>query len=213
VLKPALLEFRAIGWAVEVSVEKRGRRTDSLLFKMTNTQAGPEAPELGKSKKILTLSEITEFRELLAAKYKELPALYDRLRLDFELKEYQAREVVHNITDLPTYQLVTQVLYEVRLALADRKPLKSLAAYTLSQLKAVLPVYQVLGEAADTPAEAALKGKTVKSSQQQQLEAAQLRLQFVQQEAPATLFSEQEKAARIAELEVEIALLTKKLER
>jgi hypothetical protein len=213
VLKPALLEFQAIGWAVDVAVEKRGRRTDTLLFKMTNTQAGPEAPELGKSKKILTLSEITEFRELLATKYKELPALYDRLRLDFELKEYQAREVVNNITDLTTYQLVTKVLYEVRLALADRKPLKSLAAYTLSQLKAVLPVYQVLGEAVDTLAEPAPKGKTVKSPQKQQLEAAQLRLQFVQQEAPATLFSEQEKAARIEELETEITLLTKQLER
>jgi hypothetical protein len=213
VLKPALLEFQAIGWAVDVTVEKRGRRTDTLLFKMTNTLAGPEAPELGKSKKLLTLSEITEFRELLATKYKELPALYDRLRLDFELKEYQAREVVNNITDLTTYQLVTKVLYEVRLALADRKPLKSLAAYTLSQLKAVLPVYQVLGEAAETPPEPAPKGKTVKSPQQKQLEAAHLRLQFVQPEAPATLFSEQEKAARLEELETEIALLTKQLER
>jgi hypothetical protein len=213
VLKPALLEFQAIGWAVDVAVEKRGRRTDTLLFKMTNTLAGSEAPELGKSKKLLTLSEITEFRELLATKYKELPALYDRLRLDFELKEYQAREVVNNITDLTTYQLVTKVLYEVRLALADRKPLKSLAAYTLSQLKAVLPVYQVLGEVVDTLAEPAPKGKTVKSPPQKQLEAAQLRLQFVQQEAPATLFSEQEKAARIEELETEIALLTKQLER
>jgi outer membrane PBP1 activator LpoA protein len=72
-----------------------------------------------------------------------LPALYDWLRLDSELKEYQAREVVNNITDLTAYQLVTKVLYEVRLALADRKPLKSLAAFTLSQLKAVLSVYQV----------------------------------------------------------------------
>jgi hypothetical protein len=71
-----------------------------------------------------------------------LPALYDWLRLDSELKEYQAR-VVNNITDLTAYQLVTKVLYEVRLALADRKPLKSLAAFTLSQLKAVLSVYQV----------------------------------------------------------------------
>ncbi|GAB3637899.1 hypothetical protein GCM10027422_34890 [Hymenobacter arcticus] len=140
VLKPALLEFQAIGWAVDVTVEKRGRRTDALLFKMTNTQGNAETPELGKSKKALTLSEITEFRELLAAKYKELPALYDRLRLDFELKEYQAREVVNNITDLTAYQLATKVLYEVRLALSNRKPLKSLAAYTL-KLKAVLPVY------------------------------------------------------------------------
>jgi plasmid replication initiation protein len=118
VLKPALLEFQAIGWAVDVMVEKRGRRTDALLFKMTNTNSSTETPELGKSKKALTLSEIAEFRELLVTKYKELPALYDRLRLDFELKEYQAREVVNNITDLTTYQLVTKVLYEVRLALS-----------------------------------------------------------------------------------------------
>jgi plasmid replication initiation protein len=211
VLKPALLEFQAIGWAVDVTVEKRGRRTDTLLFKMTNTQASTETPELGKSKKALTLSEITEFRELLAAKYKELPALYDRLRLDFELKEFQAREVVNNITDLTAYQLVVKVLYEVRLALSDRKPLKSLAAYTLSQLKAVLPVYQVLGEAVETLREPASRGKTVKSPQQKQLEEVQLRLQFVQQQAPATLFSEQEKAVRIAELEREIASLLKQL--
>lgn len=211
VLKPALLEFQAIGWAVDVTVEKRGRRTDTLLFKMTNTQGSAETPELSKSKKALTLGEITEFRELLAAKYKELPALYDRLRLDFELKEYQAREVVNNISDLTAYQLVTKVLYEVRLALSDRKPLKSLAAYTLSQLKAVLPVYQPLGEAVGNPAEPASQGKATKSPQQQQLEEARLRLQFVQQEAPATLFSEQDKAARTAELEAEIAALTKQL--
>jgi hypothetical protein len=79
VLKPALLEFQAIGWAVDEAVEKQGRRTDALLFKMTNTQSGAETPELGKSKKALTLSEITEFRELLVTKYKELPALYNRL--------------------------------------------------------------------------------------------------------------------------------------
>jgi hypothetical protein len=212
VLKPALLEFQAIGWAVDVTVEKRGRRTDTLLFKMTNTQGSTEIPELGKSKKALTLSEIAEFRELLAAKYKELPALYDRLRLDFELKEYQAREVVNNIADLTAYQLVTKVLYEVRLALSDHKPLKSLAAYTLSQLKAVLPVYQALDETTGTPAEPAPKGRATGSSQQKQLEEARLRLQFVQQEAPATLFSEQEKAARTAELEAEIALLMKGLE-
>jgi plasmid replication initiation protein len=88
VLKPALLEFQAIGWTVDVTVEKRGRRIDALLLKMTNTQGNTETPELGKSKKTLTLSEITEFRELLVTKYKELPALYDQLRLDFELKEY-----------------------------------------------------------------------------------------------------------------------------
>jgi hypothetical protein len=212
VLKPALLEFQTIGWAVDVTVEKRGRRTDTLLFKMTNTQGSAETPELSKSKKALTLGEITEFRELLAAKYKELPALYDRLRLDFELKEYQAREVVNTISDLTAYQLVTKVLYEVRLALSDRKPLKSLAAYTLSQLKAVLPVYQSLGEVVGNPAEPASQGKATKSPQQQQLEEARLRLQFVQQEAPATLFSEQDKAARTVELEAEIAALTKQLE-
>jgi plasmid replication initiation protein len=211
VLKPALLEFQAIGWAVDVTIEKRGRRTDALLFKMTNTQSSAETPELGKSKKALTLSEIAEFRELLVTKYKELPALYDRLRLDFELKEYQAREVVNNITDLTTYQLVTKVLYEVRLALADRKPLKSLAAYTLSQLKAVLPVYQVLSEPVGTPTEPIPKAKATKRPQQQQLEEARLRLQFVQQEAPTNLFSDQEKAARTAELEAEIAALIKQL--
>jgi hypothetical protein len=42
VLKLALDEFKAIGWEVEVSVEKQGRRTDSLLFKMTNTQLEEE---------------------------------------------------------------------------------------------------------------------------------------------------------------------------
>ena len=195
---------------MDVAVEKRGRRTDALLFKMTNTQSGAETPELGKSKKALTLSEIAEFRELLVTKYKELPALYDQLRLDFELKEYQAREVVNNITDLTTYQLVTKVLYEVRLALADRKPLKSLAAYTLSQLKAVLPVYQVLSEPVGSQAAPAPKGKATKAAQQQQqLEDARQRLQFVQQEAPTNLFSDQEKAAREAALKVQIAALTK----
>ena len=52
------------------------------------TQSSAETPELGNSKKALTLSDIAEFRELLVTKYKELLALYDWLRLDFELKEY-----------------------------------------------------------------------------------------------------------------------------
>jgi len=213
VLKPALNEFKAIGWEVDVTVEKRGRRTDALLFKMTNTQTSSEMPELSRSKKALTLAEITEFRETLAAKYKELPALYDRLRLDFELKEYQAREVVNNITDLTSYQLVTKVLYDVRLALAARKPIKSLPAYTLSQVKAVLPVYQPLGEPAPL-APALPPGKAranAPTGPQQRLADAQLRLKFVQQDAPTTLFSEQEKAQRTAEIEAEIAALTRQL--
>lgn len=207
VLKPALNEFRAIGWDVDVTVEKRGRRTDALLFRMTNTQGGAAPSALSKSKKALTLTEITEFRETLAAKYKELPALYDRLRLDFELKEYQAREVVNNITDLTAYQLITKALYEVRLALAARKPIKSLPAYTLSQLKAVLPVYQALDEATPPAGPAPAPPRPA----QQQLAEAQQRLRFVQQGAPTTLFSEQEKAARTAEIEAEIAALTRQL--
>jgi hypothetical protein len=208
VLKPALNEFKAIGWEVDVTVEKRGRRTDALLFKMTNTQGGLETPDLGRSKKALTLAEITEFRETLAAKYKELPGLYDRLRLDFELKEYQAREVVNNITDMTAYLLITKVLYEVRLALSDRKPIKSLPAYTISQIKAVFPIYQALGDTTVSKPESAAKGKNAASLRQKQLEEARLRLQFVQQDAPTTLFSEQEKAARISEIEAEIASLS-----
>jgi hypothetical protein len=208
VLKPALNEFKAIGWEVDVTVEKRGRRTDALLFKMTNTQSGLETPDLGRSKKALTLAEITEFRETLATKYKELPGLYDRLRLDFELKEYQAREVVNNITDMTAYLLITKVLYEVRLALSDRKPIKSLPAYTLSQIKSVFPIYQALGDTAASTPESVAKGKDVASLRQKKLEEARLRLQFVQQDAPTTLFSEQEKAARISEIEAEIAALS-----
>lgn len=208
VLKPALNEFKAIGWEVDVTVEKRGRRTDALLFKMTNTQGGVETPDLGRSKKALTLAEITEFRETLATKYKELPGLYDRLRLDFELKEYQAREVVNNITDMTAYLLITKVLYEVRLALSDRKPIKSLPAYTISQIKSVFPIYQALGDTTVSKPESVAKGKNAASLRQKQLEEARLRLQFVQQDAPTTLFSEQEKAARISEIEAEIASLS-----
>jgi hypothetical protein len=208
VLKPALNEFKAIGWEVDVTVEKRGRRTDALLFKMTNTQGGVETPDLGRSKKALTLAEITEFRETLATKYKELPGLYDRLRLDFELKEYQAREVVNNITDMTAYLLITKVLYEVRLALSDRKPIKSLPAYTISQIKSVFPIYQALGDTTASKPELVAKGKNAASLRQKQLEEARLRLQFVQQDAPTTLFSEQEKAARISEIEAEIASLS-----
>jgi hypothetical protein len=117
--------------------------------------------------------------------------------------------VVNNITDLTTYQLVTKVFYGVRLALAN----KSLATYTLSQLKAVLPIYYVLSEPLGPPAKLVPKCKATTSPQQKQLEEARLRLQFVQQEAPAILFSEQEKAVRTAELEREreIAALTKQL--
>jgi hypothetical protein len=162
-----------------------------------------------KAKKVLTLTEIEEFRRMLEATYRELPALYDRLRLDFELKEYQAREVVQNVKDLTAYQAVTKVLYDVRLALASRKPIKSLPAYTLSQLKAVLPVYQPLGAVSRTPKSAS--SQAALATLQVQLQELQERLKFVQEEAPTNLFSEQEKMSRIATIEAEIVILTKKL--
>ena len=146
-LTPALAEFKAIGWPVTVEVQKRGRRVDKLLFTMQNTRPATlpaGAAETG-AKRVLTLTEIAEFRVKLAGKYQELPALYDRLRLDFELKEYQARQVVLAIDSVGVYQLVTKTLHSVRLTLINPHNIKSVAAYTLSQLKAVLPVYQTLG--------------------------------------------------------------------
>ena len=92
VLKPAIEEFRVIGWEVAVTLQRCGRRVEALVFKMTSTQE-PLLPVV-KAKKVLTLTEVEEFRRMLEATYRELPALYDRLRLDFELKEHQAREVV-----------------------------------------------------------------------------------------------------------------------
>jgi hypothetical protein len=208
VLKPAIEEFRAIGWEVAVTIQRRGRRVEALVFKMTSTQE-PLLPVV-KAKKILTLTEIEEFRRMLESTYRELPALYDRLRLDFELKEYQAREVVQNVKDLTAYQAVTKALHDVRLALASRKPIKSLPAYTLSQLKAVLPVYQPLGGASSTLAKSA-GPRTALAILQAQLQDAQERLKFVQEEAPTHLFSEQEKTLRTATIEAEIVALTKKL--
>lgn len=208
VLKPAIEEFRVIGWAVDVTMQKRGRRVEALVFKMTSIRE-PLLPAT-KAKKVLTLTEIEEFRKMLETTYRELPALYDRLRLDFELKEYQAREVVQNIKDLTAYQTVTKVLHDVRVALANRKPIKSLPAYTLSQLKAVLPVYQTLGA---TPTAPATKGApdAAQEALRAQLHEVQERLKFVQEEAPTNLFSEQEKVSRIATIEAEIVELTRKL--
>ena len=206
VLKPAIEEFRIIGWEVTVTIQRRGRRVEALVFKMANTQE-PLLPVV-KAKKVLTLTEIEEFRRMLESTYRELPALYDRLRLDFELKEYQAREVVQNVKDLTSYQAVAKVLHDVRLALVNRKPIKSIPAYTLSQIKAVLPVYQPLGAVAVAPAKSA---RPTSEASQTQLRAARERLLFVQQEAPTNLFSEQERVARIAEIEAEIELLIKKL--
>jgi plasmid replication initiation protein len=208
VLKPAIEEFKIIGWEVDVSMQKRGRRVEALIFKMTSIRE-PLLPA-AKAKKVLTLTEIEEFRKMLEATYRELPALYDRLRLDFELKEYQAREVVQNIKDMTAYQLVTKVLHDVRVALANRKPIKSLPAYTLSQLKSVLPVYQTLGATPTTPAKKE-EPSAAQEALRAQLHQVQERLKFVQEEAPTNLFSEQEKVARTAAIEAEIAELVRKL--
>jgi plasmid replication initiation protein len=208
VLKPAIEEFRVIGWGVDVTIQKRGRRVEALIFKMISIRE-PLLPA-AKGKKVLTLTEIEEFRKMLEATYRELPALYDRLRLDFELKEYQAREVVQNIKDLTAYQIVTKVLHDVRLALVNRKPIKSLPAYTLSQLKAVLPVYQRLGVPPTAPATKGTPDAT-QEALRAQIHEVQERLKFVQEEAPTNLFSEQEKVARITAIEAEIAELTKRL--
>ena len=208
VLKPAVEEFKAIGWEVIVTLQKRGRRVEALVFKMTSLQE-PLLP-VAKAKKVLTLTEIEEFRRKLEATYRELPALYDRLRLDFELKEYQAREIVQNIKDLSAYQAVTKALHDVRLALVNRKPIKSLPAYTLSQLKAILPVYQPLAAVPNVQGKKTASG-TEQQALQIQLHETQERLKFVQEEAPTNLFSEQEKATRTAAIKAEIAELTKKL--
>jgi plasmid replication initiation protein len=146
VLKPAMAEFLEIGWQVEMRVQKQGRRVEALIFKMTSTLEPDMNSAVRPAKRTLTLTEIARYREELAAIYTELPALYDRLRLDFELKEYQAREVVSNVRDMTAYTLVTKVLYEVRIALVNPNNIKSVAAYTLSQIKSVLPVYQTLAE-------------------------------------------------------------------
>lgn len=205
-LKPTLAEFQTIGWNVTVQVQKRGKRVDALLFKMDSTRPKPEL--VVTSKKTLTLAEIDKFKEELAARYKELPGLYDRLRLDFQLKEYQAREVVTNIKDLTAYNLVTKALHEVRLVLINSNDIKSVAAYTLSQLKAVLPVYQALGEGA----EAKDKPRDEREALlRQQLQEAQERLLFVQNEAPVTLFSEHDKEARVAAIQSEIESLNNQL--
>lgn len=253
VLKPALEEFKAIGWEVEVTVTKRGRRMDSLLFKMINTQQVDEKSHAVKSKKALTLSEITEFRDMLAATYSELPRLYDSLRLDFELKEYQAREVVNTIANFSGYGLVTNVLQEVRVALINAHNIKSVAAYTLSQLKAVLPVYQPLAGPADDeklpaagskqklPQRKSDKQKHLTSAEpdtpsiplpnegksaqlafqlspsglqtkvtptqkraiqklESELDDVKTSLRFVRDEAPETLYSPEERAAKVQEL-------------
>jgi hypothetical protein len=117
---------------------------------------------------------------------------------------------LQNVKDLTAYQAVTKVLHDVRLALASRKPIKSLPAYTLSQLKAVLPVYQSLGAASSVLPKSA-GSRAVAATSHAQLREAQERLKFVQEEAPTNLFSEQEKALRTATIEAEIAVLTQGL--
>lgn len=205
-LTPALAEFEAMGWEVTVQVQKRGKRVDTLLFTMKNTRLQLVADARKQVKKTLTLTEITAFREELAAIDKVLPPLYDRLRLDFELKEYQAREVVSAITDINTYKLVTKALYDIQLVLINGNNIKSVAAYALSQLKAVLPVYQPMGVADKKTLAAGAQEKL-----RQQLSEAKERLVFVEQDAPGTLFPEVEKAARIAAITAEIEKLNKQL--
>ena len=120
------------------------------------------------------------------------------MRLDFQMKEYQAREVVSNIKDMTSYKAVTKALHEVRLVLINPNDIKSVAAYTLSKIKEVLPVYQQLGEAAP---------EQKKPDLNQQIAEARERLAFVEGEAPTTLFSDQEKAVRIAQIQAEIDAL------
>lgn len=212
VLKPALEEFLAVGWEAKVTVQKRGRRVDSLLFALTNLNAAKAAPALATSKKSLTLVEIAAFRTELATKYKDLPPLYDRLRSDFELKEYQAREVVKHIDNLEDFRAVQKVLYDVVLDLTNNKPIKSLAAYTLSKLKAVLPVYQQVSVAASATGATAPAAPRDAVQLRAQLDNAQLALTFIRDDAPAGLYSEQEQQQRKAELEAEIATLTAQLD-
>ena len=105
---------------------------------------------------------------------------------------------------MDAYTLVTKALYQVRVDLINSNNIKSVAAYTLSQFKAVLPVYQ------SVPASGRAAGAE-ESALAQRLAEARERLAFVEHEAPTTLFSEQEKAGRIATIQAEIAELSRQL--
>ena len=199
-LVPTLAEFKAIGWNVSVQLAKRGKRVDSLLFRMSRT-AELEGKATAKTKKTLTLAEVAAFRQQLAAIDQALPGVYAQLQLDYKLKEYQAREVASTITDKASYQLVKKTLYDVQVVLMNANDIKSVAAYTLSQLKAVLPVYQ-------TPAASAPAGESVL---QAQLDEARERLAFVENELPTTLFPDEGKAGRVAAIQAEIAALSAQL--
>ena len=195
-LTPTLAEFKAIGWNVTMQMQLRGRRVDSLLFSMSRT-GELENKTPSKPNKTLTLAEAVAFRQQLATRYKELPDLYNQLQLDFKLKEYQAREVVNTIQDMDAYKLVKKTLYAIQLVLINSNDIKSVAAYTLSQLKAVLPVYQgppAGGESVAAP----------ESDLSRRLAEARERLAFVEHEAPTTLFSDEEKAGRRATIQAEI---------
>lgn len=210
VLKPAIEEFRTIGWEVQVTVRKRGRRVETLLFELVNHNAKVVA-ELSTSKKSLSLVEIAEFRTQLAAKYQELSALYDRMRSDFEFKEYQAREVVTHINNMDDFRAVNKALHEVLLDLSDKKPIKLLPAFALSKIKAVLPVYQQK----PAPPTVLTPSKTRRGRERPQVEEelreTQYTLDFMASEEANGLYSPSEQQERQRELKDRIINLHQEL--
>lgn len=220
VLKPAFVEFERIGWVANVEVKRRGHGVSALLFTMSNNTP-VTSEELATSKKALTRVQIGEFRAQLHARYDKLPALYDRLCKDYEFKEYQAREVVLHLNDHASFERILRVLAEVDRDLESGVTIKSVVAYALGKIKAVLPVYQLLpaggmldeGQLKVIQPKVSLTQKRAMQKMESELDDLNTSLRFVRDEAPEALYSPEERAVKVQEITDQMGRIREKLGR
>jgi plasmid replication initiation protein len=99
-LEPARMELENAGWPISYEEKKRGRKVTSITFTIPiQTQAVKSKPAAGATQQ-LTSAQVEQYPGSLTTKDAPLIYLYQRMRLDFNLSEPQARaicDIVKNV--------------------------------------------------------------------------------------------------------------------
>lgn len=136
VLEPAKKELHEIGWLIEYQETKRGKKVDSISFKIP-VQQQPDEP--GKTKGKLTPDQLEEYRKRLRAKYEPLLKQYERMQLDFKLTESQARKIADFITSEELFHKLTKTLYNINWDIINKVKMGNIGSHSIEKLKETFP--------------------------------------------------------------------------
>jgi plasmid replication initiation protein len=137
VLEPAKKELHELSWLVEYQEHKTGKKVSSVSFTIPLQQQAQSDTANIKTK--LTFAQAEEYRKHLTAKYPPLLEQYNRMQLQFNLSEYQARKVANHIKDEEMFKKLTVTLRQVQLSVINNQPMETLVKFTVNKLKEAFP--------------------------------------------------------------------------